>query len=472
MTSPQIERVDAIPMLIMWLQRMAVAEPIDHHWTPHREWDGLRYGQLAVIFLTFVLHERDHRRSALADWVAAHQATFMARTGWTITPADVTDDRLGHLLEVLGKDASQITAMQQAVRRHSVRVYALPTQIARVDTTSFNVTHAQAEGGQSDRALLQFGHSNDQRPDLRQCKQTLATLDPGGVPLLRATVAGNRADDPLSVPTWQDLVALLGHAHFLLVADGKAAALTTRATIAAGDGRALIPMPLTGEVPDLLRAWVLHPPVVPQPLVLPPTRNAPALTEALTLAGWRIYVTNSTPDDGSLVQATALYREEWTVKHGFHRWKGGYLPALPLFLHIAWRIRGLMLRLLIALQVRTLLEWQARRTLAAEQATVAGLVPGNPKMATAHPTAERLLTMFTSLHLFIHQVGDQRVGQVRESLTPLQQRILHLLQLPVTLYHFQARLSVPSVATGGCWSKMRNLCQHCRKVRYSPGKPR
>ena len=125
------------------------------------------------------------------------------------------------------------------------------------------------------------------------------------------------------------------------------------------------------------------------------------------------------------------------------------MPALPLFLHIAWRIRGLMLRLLIALQVLTLLEWQARRTLAAEQATVAGLVPGNPKMATAHPTAERLLAMFTSLHLLLQQVGDQRVGQVLESLTPLQQRILHLLQLPVTLYHFQARLSVPSIAVGG-----------------------
>ena len=485
-----------------------------------------------MLFLTFVLHERDHRRSALADWVAAHQATLTALTGWTITPADVTDDRLGRLLEVLGQDASQITAVQQAIGRHIVRVYALPTRVARVDTTSFHVTHAQADGGQSDRALLQFGYRKDQRPDLLQFKQTLATLDPGGVPLLSATVAGNRADDPRYVPTWQDLVTLLGHADFLLVAYSKAAALTTRATIAAGNGCYLMPMPMTGEVPDLLRAWVLSPPTPPQPLVLPPTRDDPAtlrdvgvgfevtrerdghttsdrpfqwserwlllqrsawaqrqqhailarltraeadlarlrvkqgeradavqervdalrkrhdvadwlevsvtktatvqrrsgrsgrpsattpvaevttyqvqwtvqrnetaLAEALTLTGWRIYVTNSTPEEVSLVQATALYREEWTVEHGVHRWKGGQLPALPLFLHIAWRIRGLMLLLLIALQVLALLEWQARRSLAAEQATIAGLVPGNPKMATAYPTTERLLAMFTSLHL-------------------------------------------------------------------------
>ena len=582
MTSPQIERVDAIPILVTWLQHMAVDAHIDSHWTPHREWEGLSYGQLAVLFLLFVLHERDHRLSVLADWVAAHHATLTALTGWTITPADVTDDRLGRLLEVLGQDTSQITAVQQALGRHVIRVYALPTKVARIDTTSFTVTHAPSEAGQPERALLQFGYSKDRRPDLLQFKQTLATLDPGGVPLLSATVAGNAADDPLYVPTWQELVALLGHADFLRVADSKAAALSTRATIAGGGGHYLIPMPMTGEVPSLLRDWVLHPPLTPEPVVLPPKedeptkprevglgfevvrriegqtttgqavawderwlvvqstayakrqqhallarvqraehelarfrvtkgeradvvqervaallkrhnaaewltvtvtetaivtrrcgrrgrpsattpveevttyqvqlrvhRNEEAIAEAQRLAGWRIYVTNSAVEDVSLVQAMALYREEWTVEHGYHRWKGGWLPALPLFLQIEQRIRGLMLLLLIALQVLSLIEWQARRSLAAEQATLAGLVPGNPKMATAQPTAERLLRMFTNLHLRIHQVGDQRLGQVLEALTPLQQRILHLLRLPATLYSFQARLSATATAAEG-----------------------
>lgn len=582
MTSPQIERVDAIPILVTWLQHMAVPAHIDSHWIAHREWEGLSYGQLALLFLTFVLHERDHRLSVLADWVAAHHATLSALTGWTITPADVTDDRLGRLLEVLGQDASQITAVQQALGRHVIRVYALPTTVARIDTTSFNLTHTPSKAGQPERALLQFGYSKDQRPDLFQFKQTLATLDPGGVPLLSATVAGNTADDPLYVPTWQELVALLGHADFLLVADSKAAALSTRATIAGGGGRYLVPMPLTGEVPSLLRDWVLTPPVTPAPVVLPPTqddptkprevgrgfevirlldgqtttgeavqweerwlvvqstawasrqqqaltariqraerelarfrvkkgeradavqervdallkrhdaaewltvtvaetaivtrraarrgrpsattpveevttyhvqvsvqRNEDAIAEAERLAGWRIYVTNSVTEDVSLVKAMALYREEWTVEHGYHRWKGGWLPALPLFLHIEQRIRGLMLLLLIALQVLSLIEWQARRSLAAEQATLGGLVPGNPKLATAHPTAERLLRMFTNLHLLIHQVGDQRLGQVLEALTPLQQRILHLLRVPATLYSFQARLSATATAAEG-----------------------
>ena len=113
-------------------------------------------------------------------------------------------------------------------------------------------------------------------------------------------------------------------------------------------------------------------------------RTDAALQEAHTLAGWRVAVTNSTSEEVSLVQATALYREQWTVAHGFHRGKGGPLPALPLFLPINWRIRGLMLLLRIAVQVLALLEWQARRTLATEQASSAGAVTRNAGPLSGH----------------------------------------------------------------------------------------
>jgi hypothetical protein len=44
-------------------------------------------------------------------------------------------------------------------------------------------------------------------------------------------------------------------------------------------------------------------------------------------------------------QAINYYRDEWLVEHGFHRFKKGSLPALPLFLHLDERIRGLMVTL-------------------------------------------------------------------------------------------------------------------------------
>lgn len=52
------------------------------------------------------------------------------------------------------------------------------------------------------------------------------------------------------------------------MADCKASALETRATIDAEDGGYLFPLQMIGEVPDWLREKVLNPPVTPQPVYL------------------------------------------------------------------------------------------------------------------------------------------------------------------------------------------------------------
>ncbi|MFZ3045573.1 MAG: hypothetical protein WA151_06630, partial [Desulfatirhabdiaceae bacterium] len=65
---------------------------------------------------------------------------------------------------------------------------------------------------------------------------------------------------------------------------------------------------------------------------------------------------------------------------------------------------------------------------------ISGLVPGNPKMKTARPTAERLLAQFDNLHLLIQVQGKKISGIMVEELTVLQKRILSLLQLPESIY--------------------------------------
>jgi transposase len=88
---------------------------------------------------------------------------------------------------------------------HIISAYRLPTEIARYDTTSFNVCH-HPENAQD--GILQFGHSKNYRPDLLQFKQGLAVLDPAGVPILSETLAGNRADDPSYLPAWRRLTSI------------------------------------------------------------------------------------------------------------------------------------------------------------------------------------------------------------------------------------------------------------------------
>ena len=565
MSTSKIERVDDIPIIFHWLMKMRVAELIDRIWPAHGNWKGLSYGQLAVLFITYVVHSLNHRLSGMEAWLVSHQRLLEQLTGWSLERTEVTDDRLGILLSELGGDAERIAVYQAEQGQHVIRAYELPTAVARYDTTSFNVYHAPE--GAEPGGILAFGHSKDKRPDLLQFKQGLGTLDPAGVPIFTETINGNKADDPLYLGAWRTMGQTLGRNDFLLVADCKAAALETRATIAQEGGLYLFPVPLTGKTPEALADWIRQPPAEPRDLVLDagagaagegkrigrgfevektltvelgqqtyqwkerwlvirsdnhakrqkkklikrvetaekeikklypkategaeelaarankvienhgvsdflsvsiserisyrkrylkrgrpgPTspyerqaiheyqcrsqRHEEALDAQCDLLGWRIYVTNTGAERMSLEQSLKYYRDEWTVERGFHRFKQGCLPVLPLFIRLPERIKGLMVLLFIALQVLTLMEFVVRRELAENKEKLAGLVPGNPKMATARPTAERLLSQFKELHLLIEYKGSEITGRLVERLTPLQEKILTLLKVPQELYN-------------------------------------
>jgi len=154
--------------------------------------------------------------------------------------------------------------IEDQLGQHIIRAYALPTETARIDTTTVNVYHRPEAG-----SLLDYGVSKDRRPDLRQFKEVLSTLDPVGVPLCSAMVAGHCADDPLYLPMWQRMVEVLGRSDFLVVGDCKLASLANRAQIQAGGGYYLAPLALTGDAPAQLRRWVLEPPVASVDLYLP-----------------------------------------------------------------------------------------------------------------------------------------------------------------------------------------------------------
>ncbi len=107
--------------------------------------------------------------------------------------------------------------------------------------------------------------------------------------------------------------------------------------------------------------------------------------------------------------AVHSYREQWQPERGFHRFKRGRLPALPLYFQDDQKIRGLMFLLTIALQVFTLMEFVVRRQLAAEQQSLPGLYDGNPKRTTQRPTAERLLEAFGGITLYFHRDGSNEI---------------------------------------------------------------
>jgi len=559
------EQIDDIPVIVEWLKKMEIAKWIDKSLSrPHGNHKGMSYGQLSVLLLTYIITQADHRLCAVEGWVKTHIKVLELVTGWSIGEKDASDDRLARVVEELGRQEEACAQIEMKLGQHLIRAYELPTEVARADTSSFSVNHQQQES--EEESLLRYGHSKDKRPDLLQYRQLLATLDPGGIPLVSATLAGNGADDPLYGPTWQEMTKVIGHKQFVFLADCKAGAIATRAQIASKGGIYCFPLPMTGQHPELLKQWVLNPPAPSLEIRLPrqdeaepavgkgfevelgkfwlnpetnkwvrwderhlvvysqtlatatirgqqqrldrataalsklatkpgndleqlnqkveailkryrvkeffavtttaetstqtrylgrgrPTaksvqeqvtrinlqlqfqQQSAAIEQTKQLAGWRLYVTNAPSTRLTLPQAVTYYRDEWLLERGFHRFKRGRLPALPIYFQNQERIAGLMFLLTIALRVFTLIEFVVRQALHNAQQSLAGLYDGNPKRATARPSTEQLLKAFR--HLTLYFLPDSRIFIT--PLSALQRHILSLMKLPESLYQLHPR---------------------------------
>lgn len=97
------ERIDDVPALIYWLLEMHVDKIIDAILgPPHGNRQGLSYGQLAVVFIAYVLSECNHFLSPVRDWVLERRECLTQALGESIRDTDFTDDRLEALLDVVG----------------------------------------------------------------------------------------------------------------------------------------------------------------------------------------------------------------------------------------------------------------------------------------------------------------------------------------------------------------------------------
>ena len=101
--------------------------------------------------------------------------------------------------------------------------------------------------------------------------------------------------------------------------------------------------------------------------------NQQAVAIAVRRLGWRVYATTQPADQLSLAQAVLAYRSEYLIERDMGRLKGRPLSLTPMYLERDDHATGLIRLLSIGLRVLTLLEFVARRRLAAEQGVLAGL---------------------------------------------------------------------------------------------------
>lgn len=230
------ERVDDIPLLLAQLEHMGVQSLLDEHFPTHGNWQGLSLGWVAMVWLTHILSEADHRLNHVQPWAERRLNTLSLCTDQPVRSLDFSDDRLQDVLTALSED-ERWDSFERALNQRLLRVYELSPERVRLDSTT-----ASGYWQVSEEGLFQFGHSKDHRPDLPQLKLMLSTLDPLGMPLVTQVVEGQRADDPLYVPAISQVRQSVGRRGLLYVGDCKLASLKSRAYVEAGGDFYLCPL--------------------------------------------------------------------------------------------------------------------------------------------------------------------------------------------------------------------------------------
>lgn len=249
----RVEAVADLPVLWATFGRLDLPATLDRYFPAPPHWKGpLTPGEVLALWLLFLVSQGDHCLNHVEPWVAQHQGVLSALLGKDVLPTHAHDDRLADWLTRLGAGAA-FSALERDLNQQTIRVYQLPTDLVRIDTTTAN-SYAEVL---SEQGLLQFGHSKDD-PDRPQLKIAAAVLDPLGLPLATAVVPGNSADDPLYIPAIQSVQQSLGVGGRTYVGDCKMAALGTRAFVAAGGDFYLCPLPET-QVSRAERRQLLQP---------------------------------------------------------------------------------------------------------------------------------------------------------------------------------------------------------------------
>jgi transposase len=555
------ERVDDIPLLIAEMRRMGLVDLLNDHFVPHGNWGGLPLGEVAVLWMSHILSEGNHRLCHVEPWAQQRLTTLSSAVGTSVRALDLADDRLAAVLRYLGDDRAW-QAFESELNRHSIRVYALELEQVRLDSSTASSYRAATEGG-----LFQLGYSKGAHPELPILKIMAATLDPLSLPLVTTVLPGHHADDPLYVPAVEQVRTALGREGLLYVGDCKMGAAGTRAFVAAGGDFYLCPLSEKQVTPDALAAllapvwageqattlvereeadggrqvlasafevrvmvtgnvagkehtweerqlvvrslgWAqsrvtalrgrvrkavaavtalgerargkqrpgdragweeavqkilqryevaglvevtfteteqertirrrgANPTrvVVEREITVSVRENSEAVREAERRLGWRVYATNAPVERLSLTQAVLCYRSQYLIERSFGRLKGRPLSLEPMYLLRDDHATGLVRLLSLALRVLSVVEFQVRRGLAEAGAQLAGLYPGNPGRRTARPSTELLLQAFAPITLTLIDPGGEG-GRTRHltTLSPIQERVLELLRLPVSIY--------------------------------------
>ena len=249
------ERLGALPIVDAYLGRIGVQALLERHLPPGDARTGLAAATVIGVLVANLCVAREPLYG-LADWAGRFDPALLGlRAG---EAALLNDDRVGRALDQLFDcdRGSLLTELMLGV----IGEFDVDCSQLHNDSTSISLhgDYAGADGrerGGKPTVAAALGHSKDHRPDLKQFVLTLTVSADGAVPLAHRLLDGNVTDDQTHIQTWDGLVALVGRAGFLYVADSKLATREQMSHIHARGGRFLSILPRSRAEDGQLREW-------------------------------------------------------------------------------------------------------------------------------------------------------------------------------------------------------------------------
>jgi transposase len=222
-----ISPVAHLPLILGMLRKLQVASLIDEMIPPHPD-NVISCGR-GVEALVLAILDGDHALYKVGSRLEERGMLPLLQAG--LERESLNDYRLGQILEHLF--AVNLNRVFSTVALKALEVYGIETPWLHQDTTTLSLYGAYEASEASHKPAANardapevprpaFGHSKDNRPDLKQVVLSLGVSSEGGLPLRLGIRDGNTSDSTETPIALEECLALGLDGLVGIVADSKA----------------------------------------------------------------------------------------------------------------------------------------------------------------------------------------------------------------------------------------------------------
>ena len=230
--------VGELPLIKNIIERLGLKEIFAKYIKPHRNEKIPAVDSLMILLFNITCGRQPLYE--LEEWVEHINPKIFGYNSFK--KGVINDDRFGKALYKLYL-ADRATMMTEIVIS-MVKLTNLDLSQIHNDSTTIKA-YGKIPGRTRTGLKLEYGHSKDHRPDLKQIVYNLTISADGAVPIHYKTYEGSRTDDTTHIETWNTLCKIAGNTSFLYVADSKVCTRKQLSHIVGHGGRVVTIIPET-----------------------------------------------------------------------------------------------------------------------------------------------------------------------------------------------------------------------------------